>query len=277
MRKIIDSNMLGHPELRAYLAKSPKNFAVLTDYAAMEAYKGKTLASIFPSMEILAEFSRQVIILKTTGVVCGLRGRNAGLQRRMIDEPQTRDFAGYCKALQVGKAGNPAVLRQLLEHGREADAHMQRMLSDAANMPEAVKGMTATFTPSELRIIRTGSQLSSPLIRKVLESILSLAQALFLQHPRPAMIGRREELLNTFLFRSALCAFLWVLDWISVGRTGNANIGNIRNDLVDVNFATYATYFDGLMSNDSKPVAVYRRASFILEAITDPSPSAPKP
>ncbi len=53
-------------ELRAYLAASPANKAVITDYAAMEAHKGDTLNSIYKSMEILCEFSRQVVILKST-------------------------------------------------------------------------------------------------------------------------------------------------------------------------------------------------------------------
>src|SRR6266851_566608 len=88
-RMVVDSNVLQSDLLRAYLSKSSDNFAVLTDYAAMEAYKGDTLASIFKSMAILADFPRQVIVLKTTGVLCGLSGRRAGLQRRMIDDEQT--------------------------------------------------------------------------------------------------------------------------------------------------------------------------------------------
>jgi hypothetical protein len=84
-RKIIDSNALQASELRAYLAKSNNNYAVLNDYAAMEAYKGNTLISIFRSMETLTQFPKQVIVLKPTGQVCRLHGSTDGLQRRMIN------------------------------------------------------------------------------------------------------------------------------------------------------------------------------------------------
>src|SRR5260370_13422888 len=94
-RMVVDSNALQSPMLRDYLSKSISNFAVLTDYASMEAYKGNTLASIFPSMAILADFPRQVIVLKTTRVVCGLRGRPTGLQRRLIHREQTSGFSNY--------------------------------------------------------------------------------------------------------------------------------------------------------------------------------------
>jgi hypothetical protein len=60
--------------------------AVLTDYAAMEAHKDDTLEMLYRSMGIVAEFPKQVIVLKGTQAVCALSGRASGLQRRMIDK-----------------------------------------------------------------------------------------------------------------------------------------------------------------------------------------------
>ena len=74
MRKVVDSNMLQSEVLQSFLHGSKENFAVLTDYVAMEAYKGNTLQSIYRSMEILATRPRQVIVLKGTQSICGLRG-----------------------------------------------------------------------------------------------------------------------------------------------------------------------------------------------------------
>ena len=37
----------------------------------------------------------------------------------------------------------------------------------------------------------------------------------------------------------------------------------LRNDMVDVNFAAYALYFDGILTNDQKLRAVYERARWI--------------
>ena len=42
----------------------------------------------------------------------------------------------------------------------------------------------------------------------------------------------------------------------------------LRNDLIDLIFATYATYFDGLMSQDEKAQRIYKQANFIVRAIT---------
>lgn len=103
MRKIVDSNYLQAPALRDYLAKSTANFAVLTDYASTEAYKGKTLTSIYRSMEILSQYPKQVIVLRGTQTVCGLKGRRSGLLRRMIDDDQTRGFARAALGFRRGR------------------------------------------------------------------------------------------------------------------------------------------------------------------------------
>jgi hypothetical protein len=146
---------------------------------------------------------------------------------------------------------------------------MDRMLADATNTPEAVEGIVHFFTDAELKIIRTGLPFSEQLVRKVLENIVALAQSLYSQHPHPTVVRKVDELPNTFLFRAALCAFFWALDWISMGGPKGVKTEKIRNDLVDVNFATFATYFDGLLSMDEKPVRIYQRAAFVLESITN--------
>jgi hypothetical protein len=41
----------------------------------------------------------------------------------------------------------------------------------------------------------------------------------------------------------------------------------IRNDLIDVSFAVYATYFVGVLSADKKVNGIYRGADFALTHI----------
>jgi len=56
MKMVVDNNYLQCQALRDYLSASTENYAVLTDYAAMETFKGNTQV-IYRSMEILAETS----------------------------------------------------------------------------------------------------------------------------------------------------------------------------------------------------------------------------
>jgi len=267
MRKVVDTNFLQDEKLRAYLSGSRQNYAVLTDYAAMEAYKGDTLSTIYRSMEIVAQYPNQVIVLRGTQAVCGLRTRTAGLQRRLIDKTQTREFGRYCRNLEAAKRGNKFVQDQLLRLGREATAHMNRMLADATNFPDIFDGVAKTYTNAEIGVLRTRAAYTPQMVDKLIRNILLLAAHLFRDHPKVSKLPDATELPNSFIFRSSLCAHLLALSWISVGGARNIRPERMRNDLVDINFAAFATYFDGLLTADKKLKGIYQDAVFLLETL----------
>ena len=103
-RMVVDSNYLQSPALSDYLSASSDSYAVLTDYAAMEAYKGDPQV-IFHSMDILAAHPRQVIILKGTQDICGLNAHETARAESLIDAEQTRYFPEFCRELAAARNG----------------------------------------------------------------------------------------------------------------------------------------------------------------------------
>ena len=79
MRKIVDENYFQDTALDKYLSSSEKNYAVLTEYVSMKAYKGNTLKSIFKSLQILRNYPKQVIVLKGARRIGKLSARGKGL------------------------------------------------------------------------------------------------------------------------------------------------------------------------------------------------------
>ena len=211
-------------------------------------------------MEILSEYPKQVIVLKETQKVCGLRGRRAGLQRRLIDEGQTQGFGKYCRDIEAAERGDMVLQKKILDHGRVATEHMKRMLSDVADMPGALRDAAGTFTDTEVKIIRKGSCFTDEITKTFVENILLLAVIFFKDHPRVTNLPSEEELPNTFIFRSALCAQILILNWISVGSPHRVKPEKMRNEIVDINFATYASFFDGILTEDKKLESIYREA-----------------
>jgi len=49
------------------------------------------------------------------------------------------------------------------------------------------------------------------------------------------------------------------------GGAKDARLERIRNDIVDVTFAAYATCFDGLLSKDDMANEIYENADFLLK------------
>jgi hypothetical protein len=245
MRKIVDRNFLQSPELRAYLAASRKNRAVLTDYAAIEAFKGDTLANIFSATAILSEFPKQVIVLKSTSSICALKGRRCGFTRRMISKDETNGFADWCEGLARAKAGDKDLQRQLLDAGKEADAHLGQMRDTQKSYAENLEQASKAYTEEELKALRSHQPISDDMFDKIFRNILEMAAFLFAAHPHIAQLPSARELPYTFIFRYALAGYLVALRWISVGGAKNVKPENIRNDVVDATYAALRDLFPG--------------------------------
>lgn len=269
MKLVVDSNQLQSDTLRAYLSKSKSNFAVLTDYAAMEAHKGNTLASIYKSMAILSDFPDQVIVLKSTRIVSGLRGRRAGLQRRLIDEVQTKGFPIYISHLRQAQRGDHRLEQQLLDLGIEATSHLDRMLADAQTTGSTIDDTAKLYSREERTAIRLGNHYPPSLVDKTINNVMHIAGHAFREHPNVRSLPTYAELPNTYIFRVALCTYLLALEWGANGGARNVAPAKLRNDFVDMNFAAYGTYFDGLLSADAKVQRIHAEARVWLRALFD--------
>jgi hypothetical protein len=245
MRKIVDRNYLQSPKLRDYLAESRRNRVVLTDYAAMEAFKGDALINIVTATEILREFPKQVIVLKSTNVIAGLKGRRCGFTRRMVGRDQTRGFPEWCGHTARAAAGDKDLQRQIVENGKEADAHLTRMRDDQQNYAENLDAMAKDFSEAELKVLRKHEPISDEMFRKVQGHVLEMAAFLFAARPNFTELTTARELPYTFIFRYAMAGYLIALRWMSVGGARNVKPEKIRNDIVDGTYAAYATYFQG--------------------------------
>jgi len=67
-----------------------------------------------------------------------------------------------------------------------------------------------------------------------------------------------EDFCNRYIFRFALTVHIWLMQWVVDGCMEGSKLERVRNDFVDLNVATYATYFDGPMGADSKLLHISR-------------------
>ena len=265
IRKIVDSNYLQSDELENYLSESKQHHVVLSDYVAMDAYKGNTLKSITRSMSILQKYPKQVIILKDTLKVCGLKGKRSRLQQRMIDANQTRSFNEFCKDLDKATIGNELFREHISKLGEVANSHMDRILSDASKLEPRLLEVEKSFSEEDIQSIRKGQPFTEELCEKFVANILWFSAFLLRDHPKVKNRPKASELRNLLIFRWAICIELLILDWISDGSQSGIKPKNWRNDLVDTVHAAYATFFDGLLTSDKKLMNIYQNSLIVLE------------
>jgi hypothetical protein len=265
VRKVVDSNFLQIDGLKAYLSAAPTNYAVLTEYAAMEAYKQNAVASICSRMETLCQFPTQVIVLKGALLASGLSGREALSPAGLIDQEQTREFPDFCRHLSAAKSGDHAVQMQIDEHAREAKTIIDRMLPSAQTLSDGIRLFEKTFTPDELKILRRRERYTSRMHEKLIQYILALTTEFAKHHPNAPKIKRGPQIRNTFIFRFALCGYVSILRRIEEGGVSNVKSDKLRNDVIDINFAAFATYFDGFLTDDKRANSIYEHAAFLLQ------------
>jgi len=266
MRKVIDTNFLKSDKLREYLS-DPANVAVIPDFVVMETLNGRDPASICDQFKVLAENPKQVIILKTTHGVGGLRGRRSGrwLQRRLNEKEQSAAFKQFCKKLEQAKNGDAACQKQLAAKCEAAAADLGMMAKAqetyAANLAEHAK----KYTEAELAILTKGKPIPEELLSKITGEILALANAMFFVHPYFKKQPPLKKLSNAYLFRYAVAGYVVALRCLKEGGPNGASAEKIRNQIIDAMLVAYATYFDGFLSDDKRAQDIYETTSELLK------------
>ena len=267
MKLVIDSNQLQTPQFREFLARSPNNLAVLPDFAAMEAYKGDSLKTIFKSMAVLADFPEQVIVLKGSARNCGMSGRRKGLQRRLVDETQTRGFPEYIRAIRLAESGNTRLQTQIMKLGESANEHLEKMRGEATNIREAIEVLGSRYNKEERAVFRTRSEYTPELTDKLVRTVLEMAAILFGESPLVRKKPTYAELPNTFIFRVTLACYLLGLTRYARGGFSDLSADKLRNDFVDMMFVAYGAFFDGLMSSDKNVNHMFEEVSLLLSGL----------
>ena len=185
----------------------------------------------------------------------------------MVWDEQTRDFSEFCQQLKLVQAGDRRLEKAVLDHGIAATEQMEKVLKGAANLQGDMKDVSKMFNDAEIRALRTGTKYPSEIATKVMELVDELAVRAMKDHPHGVKRPKYEELPNTFLYRISLAHVVYIIRWIREGSQVGTRPEKVRNDLIDVNFATYATYFDGILTNDKKLFGLYRETHFLLNII----------
>ncbi|WP_395023382.1 hypothetical protein [Dongia sp.] len=252
--------MLSHERLRAYLAESPHNCVVLTDYLALEVARAKHLAS---HLKILADFPKQLIPLRPTEHNRTVVGTLDEIRTGFVDWLRVGNKGKAFTLVESAKSGDAEAISELAKIQLEAEIKHRELTTMTSTLPELFRLVTATYSSNDLRELRqtmgdgSAGSMSPSLQQQLTTNISSAAVSLFQQHwgTQPLM----SQLINLFIYRFAVAANIWLLRMISLGGP-LPSLETLRNDTFDVNFATYATYFDGILSDDRRLLFTYLNA-----------------
>lgn len=268
LRKVIDTNSLQDQRLERYLVRDRRNIAVIPDAVLMETFKKNAVVSADKSTAILRRFARQTVILKRPDKILRINTRSSGLGPRMIDSKQTAAFQDFSSF--IARAKQPGLERAYIEETQQdAESNMAFLLENAKHFPGIFKMITGLFTHSELVELRDRSPRSASTQTKLLDLMFQQTRVLYSHGEIEEQYWPKSitDATNTFAFRYALCVTLLFSHWVAEGRQMAKKPEKIVNDIVDVNVAAMATFFDGVLSNDARVSSIHSEARYVLSQI----------
>ena len=266
MKKIIDANFFRNPELEAYLGSDKRNMVVFNEYACMEAYKGDAIKNISKSIEIVSKFPDQVIILKGTRDVVNLIVSASDLYL-LEHKEQTRGFKRFCSDVQRAVCGYKILATQILKKGEFASKQFEKIREDTIKIATAINLLEKSFKSCHLKYLRKGQKLPDKLSDKIVHDILMFAVILFKEYTNFLELPKYDQMRNTYIFRLAISNYLLGLRWISEGGPGKVSKEKLQNDIVDMGYVAYASFFDGLLTRDIKMKQIYQDVCLFLNEI----------
>ncbi len=70
-------------------------------------------------------------------------------------------------------------------------------------------------------------------------------------------IRKAEFARNNYMFRWAAAGYLLSIRWLAEGGYESLPVRKMQNDIIDMAYVAYATYFDSLLSHDNKMKEIY--------------------
>jgi hypothetical protein len=120
------------------------------------------------------------------------------------------------------------------------------------------------FSHTQLKNLRGRDSISEDIIQRIGTNICLISGLIISCHPDGQKTPNFNELRSTFLFRFSLAINCLVIWWIVNGGIGSVGYEKLRNDVVDMTYIAYATYFDGILTCDQKLLKIYQDTIFFL-------------
>ncbi len=259
MRIVVDSNCLQLSKLEKHLA-NPKNEIILTDQVSLEAIN----SDMCKAFEIISRFPEQVFVLKRTSKILQLSLNSAGLQKRLIDKKASKNFRNLCKNI-ANKHRRDEVFRAQV-HAMKQDANVELLkIHDAAKkISQLIIDYFSPLTKAEAKALRKGPPYKGETLTLILKRLEKMTIQLFAEKVNFNEPKFYKEFYNSYLFRSGACGYFLFQEWYIAGGLKDVKSKKMMNDLLDVQIAAYATYFDGLLSNDKKAMRIYKVSKYFI-------------
>lgn len=141
MKLVIDPGALSRPDLSAevkdFLAASPENKVILTDFALGEAFNGATAIGLKRTFSTLREYPAQIDVLKTTPAIARMTPSAQRIHERFVDEAEGNQIRAFLHRLFTDAHTVNLEIAMLAKHAEQV---FESLLQASELIREDVRG-----------------------------------------------------------------------------------------------------------------------------------------
>lgn len=268
---VADQNYLRAPELEALLTTDPSVRVIFPDLGFLEMAKGEQQElTVRHSLRILAKFPSRVKLARSVGqalrheldtkrAVAGLIAPRASTKivrevlaclatdpdttavKRLLDQPA--EYITWLKHIFLDHVDNKDRALLLVEATRH---------DTGADFVKQVRSGQASF---EERVNFVAERVPSMLLSVLVEDRFGFSAE------KAKVFVRRKPLLLRYFYLNVWAA----LDWEEMGRLEGLSPEKVSNDYLDREYIIAATYFDGLLTKDTRMNTAYEALTQLLQ------------
>ena len=194
---------------------------------------------------------------------------------RMSEPTQSLEFAEFCRDVERARDGDASMAEAIAQRSAMAATFSQRIQEGAVGLLPAYEQIAAAFSADQRKAIYNRHDFDNDTLRVVMRAVLETFGAWRPNSPvvdRPNALGKVTD---EFQFRHAVAFVMYALEWIRAGKPMQAAPEKARNNQIDTLLATYATFFDGIISDDKLVQRVHAQArEFLINIGADVSETA---
>lgn len=274
MKLVIDQNCLRdrkeHSEnlLRAHLLASPDNGAVITDMAVFEMVKGEDpIYGVQQSLAVLSEFPDQVFCTSGRGELMRRELQDKKAIATPLDECLTKRMRSLLRRVSDFRRG--AISRFPLDEARviaARDATQERLDHETNErmLKGGVKTLRDKLTPTLKEEIRSGR-----LTQEVYEFVYQSSFIAFSDSVSCALPNKEQLesifLENCLIARTVMVYSLATMKWFEKGGIEAMPKERITNEMHDFDYVVMSSYFDGILSRETRVNELYTRMKDFFE------------
>lgn len=253
-------------ELFRWLAYSRRHQVIITDYALMESVTGRSTTNLSRSLSIIRCFPEQLVCTRPTGECAGIDLRR-GNRNRLFDQVQTESLRRLCCQVGPDLVLPQRVAATISEQGLIASAHLQRLIDNDGGINEQLRACQDRLNFQDRASVIAYNRLRPATLAWVRDDVIAFAVSIYQHLCQTGVYVPDIEVTTSLTFAYALASIGQRLDLVSTGAGPGMSPLTHRNNMVDANYVAYGLVFDGIITNDRRARAMYRRARWLRKQL----------